>query len=170
MSDCKLKDTFEKKADKGRKIYYIYGLFLLLGAFFVFSFVEVLLINMMYFYVSFFWNFAIYVPGMERLVQKKRYRYSFLRAIFLLNRIFSNDKLLKLLPYSQFLGRLMIPVLFILLLIVLFNNGNILFAFAGTVYFELCLFAFGKSRYVKWIMDWWFLLAEVKFTEDIKII
>lgn len=138
-----------KLINRNRWIYYGAGCIALLPCTIIFELFNVSLLNTMFYFTAFIWNFAIYTPGVRsKLRDSRRYRYSFLKTIVKLEQALrlKVKQNLKIRKYGvDALSRSLIPFLFFLTLFLLLGVGNILFSILGLLTFEIFLLLFSNK-------------------------
>lgn len=139
-----------KLINGNRWIYYGAGCLALLPCTIIFELTNVSLLNMMFYFTAFIWNFAVYTPGVRtKLRDTRRYKYSFLKTIVKLEQILrlKVKQNLKIKSYwAEALFRSLIPFSFFLALFLLLGVGNILFSTLGLLTFEVFILVFSKRK------------------------
>jgi len=117
--------------------YYVVSITSFLLCWGIFSLIGFQFLNFLFFTVGFVWHFALLTPGIKDQVFARHQRLSFLsmvvRTNYYLQLFVSTEKI----PFKSSIIRALSPLLFSFLLMVLTNNGNLLFTLLGSLMFEL---------------------------------
>jgi len=134
--------------DMSLKKYYIIGLVPYIFIVIVFEIINFSFLNKIFFYLAYFWNFYLLIPNITTAINKKRYRFSFVKLIF-----FANEKIQTLNSknnqYLESLLRSLSPFIFVLIFFLISNEGNMLFPLLGSLTFESIIKLQNRYQFLK---------------------
>lgn len=143
-----------KRDSKKLLSYYSWGIPSIICVSFLLAFIEIELIDILYYISGFSWNYALNAPKIRKKVAKYKYRFSFIKFLYKFNRLldlkilvivknkFNSPTVLKL----YYLHRIFIPVLFLLIIFLISGLGNPLYALLGSLIFEVLYFLLIKNK------------------------
>ena len=124
------------KNKKIKRHYYIGGLPLIFFLI-IFHLLNIKIEYILFFLVSYIWNFTLSTPYLFLKIEKPNYRFSFMRSIYILNKflgeIFSNSSFV----ISKRVIRSISPFIFVCVLAIFFNKINPLWGILGSFIFEV---------------------------------
>ena len=120
--------------------YYFFSIVFGLIFWLVLSLLNVEFINAIFFTMAYIWHFAFLAPEMKDYALKSKNKFSLLTVVFKLNFYLQMFIRYEAFPYTSSFVRAVSPLLFTFVLYLFGGSGNLLFAFLGSIVFELVYF------------------------------
>jgi len=119
--------------------YYILVLPILFFSIIFLKLIDASFFNLIFFVVSFLWQVLLRAPYIEPKVTSRKMRFSFLKLIYSFNEFLINNFAGRESKIKESLIRMASPIMFVALLILISNEGNILYGVTGCLISEIIL-------------------------------
>ena len=131
---------------------YFYHLILFIFIYLFLSVLDVALLNKLFFSIAYFWHTLLRHPNIQVKVESKRYRYSFIRYIFVMDCYLQNTLNKNKNIYLVMILRACPVFGFVLALYFIGDMGNPFYSIVGSVVFEAVAIGAQKIPF-KWPPD-----------------
>lgn len=106
----------------------------------ILSLFNVEFINAIFFTMAYIWHFAFLAPEMKDYALKSKNKFSLLAVVFKLNFYLQMFIRYETFPYTASFVRAVSPLIFTFVLYLFGGSGNLIFAFLGSIIFEIVYF------------------------------
>lgn len=143
-----MKDVWLKLSERSR--FYIFSFLNLFFSWLILNFLNVEIVNIIFFMTAFVWHFALLTPGLKEQVLGRNQRFSFLTVITKINHymqlFISFRRYPRIASYGSAIIRAISPLVFTFVLFVFGGGGSILFTLLGSLSFEILYFFTNKDK------------------------
>jgi len=134
-----------KKLEKTTMKYYAVGFIPLCVLYILFELFNIGYFNLLFFIVSYCWNFTLRSPGIEQRAASPAYKFSFIKFICFYDRFLTKFEICHKNNIIRLVSRSLAPFSFTLCIFIAAAEGNLIFSFLGSALFEF-FYAFAIKK------------------------